>query len=117
MNSLWDQFRTLSAAQSAVRKDSQGISHRPRKFRTYETIASNITQGRCPICNQNNRILLCSEFLRMSVSGRILSIRDHKYCTNWLGVSHDSKRCHNSEICYICKQKHHSLLYRSESPR
>ena len=32
-----------------------------------------------------------------------------------LAVSHKSKRCHSSDYCYSCKQKHHSLLQRTES--
>ena len=115
LESVSDIIGSRNFTQSAVRNDSQCIYHSSRKFGTYETVVQNITQGKCPICNQNHPIRLCSEFLRMSVNERILSVRDHKCCSNCLAVSHESKRCHSSNVCYICKQKCHSLLQRSES--
>ena len=105
LESVSDIISSHNFTQSAVRNDSEGISHGPRKFRSSETIALNIPQRKCPICNQNHPIRLCSEFLRMSVSERILSVRDHKCCTNCWAISHESKRCHSSNVCYICKQK------------
>ena len=70
LESVSDIIGSHNFTQSAVRNDSQGVSHSPRKFRTYDTVAPNIPQGKCPICSGYYPIRLCSDFLRMSVSER-----------------------------------------------
>ena len=87
---------------------TSGISHSPRKYRSSDTFAANIPQRKCAICNQNHPIPLCSDYLRMSVIERLLSVKDHKCCTNCLAPFFESERCRSSNVCYICKLKHHS---------
>lgn len=45
------------------------------------------------ICNENHPIYFCSDFLRMSVIDRLLSVKDHKSCSSCLAVSHEFKSC------------------------
>ena len=52
----------------------------------------------------------------MSITERINIAKRKRICTNCLATSHEFRRCQRTNVCYMCKQRHHSLLHRTEAP-
>lgn len=63
----------------------------------------------CPVCNEKHPVHKCPKFLKMNLSNRKKSIREHDLCMNCLKPHHVSKDCY-SGACARCNLKHNSLL-------
>ncbi|XP_065370916.1 uncharacterized protein LOC135963067 [Calliphora vicina] len=86
-----------------------------KKLNSYNTSVSVNKSGKCSICPEVHPLRLCPSFLAMAVEERFAIVKRQKRCTNCLGTSHEFKKCRSQYVCHLCKQKHHSLLHRTES--
>ncbi|XP_075150742.1 uncharacterized protein LOC142224843 [Haematobia irritans] len=86
-----------------------------RSFKSFSTTIPSNPQQKCPLCSESHPLRLCEEFLQMSVNNRLETVKRLKCCTNCLASSHTFSNCKSSNICFFCKQKHHSHLHRRES--
>ncbi|KAG7307103.1 hypothetical protein JYU34_007243 [Plutella xylostella] len=73
------------------------------------------SQPSCPCCNDKHRIVECNKFHNLSPEGRSNEVVKHNLCSNCLRRGHNATECRLSGTCRICKQKHNTLLHRSDN--
>ncbi|XP_072392211.1 uncharacterized protein [Diabrotica undecimpunctata] len=92
----------------------QGISvNNHVKFRDNSTKALVSTKSSflsCPLCNQQHKLVHCSQFHSLDIPARINKVRRFKLCLNCLHSGHQQATCKYGE-CKKCNQKHHTLLH------
>ena len=71
-------------------------------------IATNKTLS-CYFCKKDHLIYHCNDFLKLSVHGRIDTIKQHKLCFNCLRPFIKNHTC--SGNCKTCKRKHNTLIH------
>ncbi|XP_065369024.1 uncharacterized protein LOC135961453 [Calliphora vicina] len=112
-------IRTSSADSQNFPRKTHNKKHAPdqsKKINTFQTKVITDKAKKCSLCNDSHTLRLCPIFLSMSVEDRYSVAKKQKRCTNCLASSHDYKMCKSQYTCSICKQKHHSLLHRSQNP-
>ncbi|XP_072403142.1 uncharacterized protein [Diabrotica undecimpunctata] len=83
------------------------------KFRHNSTKALVSTKSSflsCPLCNQQHKLVHCSQFHSLDIPARINKVRRFKLCLNCLHSGHQQATCKYGE-CKKCNQKHHTLLH------
>ncbi|XP_037825847.1 uncharacterized protein LOC119613853 [Lucilia sericata] len=86
-----------------------------KKVNTFQTKVKTDKPLKCPICQEPHPLRFCPTFLSMSSEDRYSLVKKQRRCTKCLAASHDHKSCKSQFRCSFCKQKHHSLLHRSEN--
>lgn len=95
-----------------VEKENHSESKRFRFDRPkgqHGEIEKKTPSNMCQICSENHPVHKCPKFLKMNISYRKKSIREHELCMNFLKPHHVSKDCY-SGACSRCNSKHNSLL-------
>lgn len=65
----------------------------------------------CVLCNNPvHPLFKCSVFIQLNVPRRNDVVSRNRYCKNCLGF-HDINECKSKNRCFVCQQKHHSLLH------
>lgn len=67
----------------------------------------------CEMCRGNHPLYVCSMFLNLSVEDRIKLVSDKNLCGNCLRGGHSLDDCYFGP-CQQCKQKHNSLLHKTD---
>ncbi|XP_072380604.1 uncharacterized protein [Diabrotica undecimpunctata] len=83
------------------------------KFRHNSTKALVSTKSSflsCSLCNQQHKLVHCSQFHSLDIPARINKVRRFKLCLNCLHSGHQQATCKYGE-CKKCNQKHHTLLH------
>ncbi|XP_037824890.1 uncharacterized protein LOC119613829 [Lucilia sericata] len=66
----------------------------------------------CILCpNQSHYLRNCRRFKSLSISDRISTVNEHNFCTNCLSRTHTARSCKINNNCYICNNRHHSMLH------
>jgi len=80
---------------------------------SFNAIAKEEEQGRCPCCAKPHKLADCLAFGKMDRSERIALMRHNRLCDNFFGKGHVSRRCKRASACKApnCKYKHHTLLH------
>lgn len=68
----------------------------------------------CIICNQNHRIYDCPTFKSKGIKERLADVAKYKLCVNCLRQGHHLNDCRMGP-CRECKQRHNTLLHKSNS--
>lgn len=111
-------IRSSHFSQNSSKKNPQDKvdnAQNSRKVNSYSTNINSNKAKKCTLCQETHPLRLCPTFLRMSIEERFATVKNQKRCTNCLGTSHEYKKCKSQYVCSICKQKHHSLLHRTQS--
>lgn len=98
-------YRSKSVPQSFVTNNSSGGNKKP-----YKSLAGN-----CTICKQLHSIFQCSDFLRLTPHERYSLAKEKKLCLNCLSSIHKISDCKSTNVCNICRSRHHSLLHFDKS--
>lgn len=69
---------------------------------------------KCKVCKGDHAVHKCSQFVKMNLTERKKSAKEHALCYNCLNPSHSSRDCRAAN-CKRCDKKHNSLLC-SENP-
>ncbi|XP_072398120.1 uncharacterized protein [Diabrotica undecimpunctata] len=83
------------------------------KFRHNSTKALVSTKSSflsCPLCNQQHKLVHCSQFHSLDIPARINKVRRFKLCLNCLHSGHQQATCKYGE-CKKCNQKHYTLFH------
>jgi len=80
---------------------------------SFNAIAKEDEQARCPCCTKLHKLADCLAFGKMDRSKRITLMRHNRLCDNCFGKGHVSSRCKRASACKApnCKYEHHTLLY------
>ncbi|XP_050315537.1 uncharacterized protein LOC126750079 [Anthonomus grandis grandis] len=71
-----------------------------------------VSAASCYFCHKNNHsIYKCSEFLSKNSHERYKIAKTNKWCTNCLGLKHNSFNCSSRRRCEKCSKPHHTLLH------
>ncbi|XP_031333915.1 uncharacterized protein LOC116163923 [Photinus pyralis] len=66
----------------------------------------------CSFCHKNgHNIYKCSDFLNKNSHDRYKIVKTNKWCTNCLGLKHNSFNCSSRRRCEKCSRPHHTLLH------
>lgn len=112
---LIDRCKLLESIDNKyLNKSSSSNYHNTHHKSVTTKIQSNISTRllSCIFCKGDHLIYYCNEFLKLSISDRINTIRKLKACTNCLRLGHKGSNCQGSS-CRICDKKHNSLLHLS----
>ncbi|GFQ95852.1 uncharacterized protein TNCT_685751 [Trichonephila clavata] len=52
----------------------------------------------------------------MNLSDRTDLVKKLRVCTNCLSEFHAVSKCNSKNLCFVCKQKHHTLLHKYSTP-
>lgn len=82
-----------------------------KSFSTKKSLA--VTEGsvRCPQCSGSHQLFRCDKFKAATVSNRLTLVREARLCFNCLAPMHNAEACKSTYKCYVCNQKHHTLLH------
>ncbi|KAF9413700.1 hypothetical protein HW555_008146 [Spodoptera exigua] len=68
----------------------------------------------CLFCKNSHRLYECPSFKSISLEEKIAFVSSNKLCENCLRPGHVVKRCRLSATCRHCKQRHNTLLHKTE---
>lgn len=71
--------------------------------------SKNVERNSCVLCKENHYLHRCSKFIKLNLTSRRKSVRDHALCYNCLRSTHMVKDC-LVPPCRRCNKKHNSLL-------
>jgi len=80
---------------------------------SFNAIAKEDEQERCPCCTKPHKLADCLAFGKMDRSERIALMRQNRLCDNCFDKGHVSRRCKRASACKEpnCEYKHHTLLH------
>ena len=70
-----------------------------------------LLRWRCPLCNLEHPLGVCTKFLAMSFKGRDEFCRQKKLCYRCLVPNHYASECWSQRNCGVCGGYHHDLLH------
>ena len=119
------RIRALASAQSDDQspKLTPNTGNKPKSGKAAAHVATgggnqlraNSTKG-CSLCNGNHFISGCQRFKSMNNIQRLESATRLKLCTNCLKRNHVSADCRAPGRCFLCSDKHHTLLHANGQP-
>ncbi|KAJ8954811.1 hypothetical protein NQ314_007014, partial [Rhamnusium bicolor] len=104
-NSGNSTYRSKSVPHSFVTNNSGGENKKLYKSLT----------GNCTICKQLHSVFQCSDFLKLTPRERYSLAKEKKLCLNCLSSIHRIADCKSTNVCSICRFRHHSLLHFDKS--
>lgn len=113
-------LENLSSTEVPSAQNSQ-----QKVFKTPNTKASfhlqthpNNSQMHCLFCNDNShKIYTCTKFKNLQDFERKKFVVFKQLCFNCLGSKHTLSNCPAPKTCFICSQKHHTLLHNAFKPQ
>lgn len=66
---------------------------------------------RCPHCNADHILRRCQQFLSLDCNQRKEVVTKARICFNCLSSAHKLARCTSNKNCFLCGQRHHTLLH------
>lgn len=108
---LATRIRGLEACPKISPVDSTKRTSNTSKSQKINAHAVATPQATCPICNNNHAIYKCTTFKSFAPSVRFKKAKDLKLCLNCLGHKHIIAQCGSARTCYVCKNRHHTLLH------
>ncbi|XP_072402518.1 uncharacterized protein [Diabrotica undecimpunctata] len=110
---LLEKLDSESVKEWEKANNGKGLVNNHVKFRHNSTKALVSTKSSflyCPLCNQQHKLVHCSQFHSLDIPARINKVRRFKLCLNCLHSGHQQATCKYGE-CKKCNQKHHTLLH------
>ena len=109
--------REESVKKSQLPKEKRSTSS-PRAFSADTTVYSSQKEPRktqyvhiCPLCNENHRLLYCSQFKCMKPVDRLQFVKGKDLCENCLLNNHGTGECRKPGRCTVCNQKHTKFIH------
>ncbi|XP_049291622.1 uncharacterized protein LOC125768263 [Anopheles funestus] len=90
------------------------VRRAPQQLSSCSSTTSNSKE--CPYCQHEHALSSCYKYCRLPLSERIQIANEKKVCNNCLRKGHWARNCLTSSRCKHCRDRHHTLLHRSNEP-
>jgi hypothetical protein len=71
----------------------------------------------CIYCTEDHVVYRCPRFDALTSQQRKEFVRSKRICFNCLSPSHMIDKCHSTNTCRVCNQRHHTLLHLTQTSK
>lgn len=113
---LEKRYRTLESLELIGKSDTDNVV-KPQFYKYNSKFTQpNNNRINCVACNVTaHSLIVCEQFLNMSLANRSAFVNAKRICRNCLAMSHTLTECKSNKSCFKCGRKHHTLLHREDS--
>ncbi|XP_053699179.1 uncharacterized protein LOC128746159 [Sabethes cyaneus] len=109
-----DQCRVLERCETdnPPASNVKSLPNTPKTARLKVHTTSTLSTIRsCHFCSKDHLNYQCPDFRNMSLSERLLKVKESRVCYNCLRRGHRSGDCSSKGSCAKCRKRHHTLLH------